>query len=474
MQFIIPPYLAHLATALAERDIPLYAVGGFVRDQILGWPHHDVDVCGPCLPEVLAEVSASLPWLRVIPRDTALGTVELRWQYGNEEYSAEYTTFRTESYPPGGFHRPDRVQLSVSLEEDALRRDFTMNAMYLRLPEGTLIDPLHGRKDARALVIRTTREPDAVFADDGLRLMRLVRFAVTMRASVHKKTWQGACRWVHLLRDIAPERISAELSSILLCDIHYPPREGEVSPVFRALEMLREMGALDIILPELTPCFTVEQDPRYHDFDVGHHLFCTCSRTPPDILLRLAALLHDVGKPTALEQNGRMLFHGELGAPAAESALLRLRYPRALARDVARLVETHMYDLQGNARIKKLRWFFARLGYPMAENWVAIRRADMLGSRARLFPGDPAMHWRDALADMMEEGAIDNPRHLALNGGEIAALMGEKPSPRVGQMKELLWMHAVEFPANNTKEALTRQLGIIRRSHPDFRSPKPE
>lgn len=474
MTFSIPDHLQFLARALRECGIPLYAVGGIVRDQVLGWPCHDIDLSGPALPQQLERACQTLPWLQCIPRDTALGTVELRWAWEGGEYSAEYTTFRTESYPPGGFHRPDQVRLSVSLEEDALRRDFTMNAMYLRLPEGELIDPLRGLRDTQRMVLRTTRAPDAVFADDGLRLMRLVRFAATLRASIDKATWKGACRWVGLLRDIAPERISAELTAILLCDVHYPPRAEEISPVYQALELLRRMGALEIILPPLTPCFEVAQDPRYHDFDVGRHQMCCCSRTPPVLLLRLAALLHDIGKPLALAQHGRMLFHDALGAPLAQDALLRLRYPKALAQDTAFLVENHMYDLTGKTRPRKLRWFFAQMGYPMAENWVALRRADMLGSRARLFPGDPAWHWQEALAQMMAEGAPDSSRLLALDGREIAALLGEKPSPRIGRMKELLWQHVVEYPSHNTKEELARQLGILRKSHPDFREAKIE
>jgi tRNA nucleotidyltransferase (CCA-adding enzyme) len=456
LQTEIPEFINAAAQAFKANGTPLYLVGGWPRNRLLGLPPGDLDVASELTPEKAAQLFNQVPGIRVIERDTRLGTLGVL----SEGIQAEYTAFRTESYGEGGAHRPDDVHFGATMKQDALRRDFTVNALYYDIAQGTDTDPLGGLPDVSAKILRTCRQPRETFADDGLRLMRLVRFASELGFEAEQETFGTARANARLILDIAPERIQAELNKLLLSDVRYPESKWETSPVLRGLHMLDTLGLLTLIAPEFESCRGVAQRKDFHDHDVLEHLFRTCACAPAKLEMRLAALLHDIGKPAALKAGGVMHSHDKLGEPMAREILTRLRYPNAVVDEVAALVRTHMYDLDGRTGEKRLRLFFTEMGKERAWKLVEIRRADVCGSKDEPSPFDPAAKWANLLTRMDEERVPWTQRELNVSGNELAALTGG-PSKAVGRLKRVLHEHAVLHPRDNERDKLLKMAGNL-------------
>lgn len=463
MQADIPEFIREAAKAFEANGMPLYLVGGWPRNRLLGLPPGDLDLASALPPDEAAALFRSLSGVKVAEKNRRLGTLGI-FREGRE---AEYTAFRTESYGAGGAHRPDDVRFGATMREDALRRDFTVNALYRDIMKGTDEDPLGGLADLGRRLLRTCRRPAETFADDGLRLMRLARLAAELGFDIEEETFAAACASAELMRDIAPERIQAELNRLLLADARYPGPKPETSPVLRGLRLLDGLGLLGRAVPEFEGCRGVAQRADYHDHDVLEHLFRTCACAPPVLELRLAALLHDIGKPEALRRGGRMLGHDRLGEAMAGGILARLRYPNAIAAEVAALVRRHMYDLDGSTGEKRLRLFFVKMGRERSRRLAELRRADVCGSRAGQAPGDPAEKWQALLDRMDAEGAPWTERELRIDGEALAELLGG-PSKAVGALKRALHAHAVLHPEDNDEETLRRLAARLMRGRQRF------
>jgi tRNA nucleotidyltransferase (CCA-adding enzyme) len=451
VETFIPEFLNAAAALFESNGTSLYLVGGWPRNRLLGLPPGDLDISSALPPSEAATLFSCVPGVRVIERDTRLGTLGVLC--GGTQ--AEYTAFRTESYGAGGAHRPDEVQFGATMLQDALRRDFTANALYHNIATGKDEDPLGGLADVAAKLLRTCRTPQETFADDGLRLMRLVRFAAELGFAIEPETALAAKANAALLLDIAPERVQAELNKILLCDTRYPAMAYAASPVLTGLELLDSLGLLECIAPEFGAARGVVQRADYHDHDVLEHLLHTCACSPSELPLRLAALLHDIGKPAAIEQSGRMLGHDKLGEGMAAAILRRLRYPHATVAEVSVLVRRHMYDLDGRTGAKRLRLFFAQMGRERAWKLVALRRADICGSKTEQAAGDPAEKWVRLLEQMDRENVPWTEQALAVSGTDLVQLAGG-PQPLVGALKQALHEHAVLHPKDNNRETLLR------------------
>ncbi len=214
--------LKALAEGLREKGFPLYVVGGAVRNSLMGIPVSDIDICSAARPQEIMELCSGMGF-KCVQKAIEFGTIEIH--AGKNRF--EYTTFRSDSYGEGGRHRPEAVKFTLSLEEDARRRDFTINALYCGVCDGTLHDPTGGLEDLKNGVIRAaSREPYRVLNDDGLRIMRMVRFAAELGFDIDKNTFETARALRERLRDVSAERIRDELNKILLSDIKYstPPR----------------------------------------------------------------------------------------------------------------------------------------------------------------------------------------------------------------------------------------------------------
>lgn len=445
--FEIPTALRQAAQRFATAGTPLYLVGGWPRNQLLGLPGGDFDICAAPVGQDAAALFAQVEGVRAVDRSTRLGTLSVV----GPGFQAEYTAWRTESYGAGGAHRPDAVAFGASMAQDALRRDFTVNALYYDIAADRLADPLGGDADLRQRVLRTCRAPEQTFDDDGLRLMRLARLAAELGFAPEPETFAAAAQRAALIEDIAPERIRAELERLLLCDTKYPGNDA--SAVLRGLHLLDELGLLGRILPELEACRGVGQRSDYHDYDVLEHCLHACAAAPAQLPLRLAALLHDVGKPAALAATGRMIGHDRLGEELTQQALMRLRFPNVIIGEVCALVRAHMVDLDGRMGEAKLRWFFVKMGHEQARALADLRRADVNGSRAQPQNGDPAAKWAALLEHMDTQGVPWDSADVAIDGDALCAVLGG-PSPKVGALKRLLHRHAVAHPEQNNRKRL--------------------
>ena len=327
-----------LAEAFAAASFELALVGGPVRDAFLGRTVHDLDFTTSATPdqiEKLVKPLADAIW----DVGRAFGTIAA--QLG--EHTVEITTYRADSYD-GSSRKPD-VVFGSSLEEDLFRRDFTMNAMALTLPEAKLVDPCNGLEDLLAGVLRTPIEPEISFQDDPLRMMRGARFTSQLGAVIHPDTLAAMTTLAPRIADISAERVREEFTRLLATE---SPRQG--------LEVLVETGIADIVLPEL-PALRLESDEHAHHKDVYQHTLTVVEQAieeerrrfpdqAPDVVLRVAALLHDIGKPATrrFEGGGVVTFyhHDVVGAKLAKKRLKALRFDNNTIDSVARLIELHL------------------------------------------------------------------------------------------------------------------------------------
>ena len=380
---------------------PLYAVGGCVRDEILGREVFDIDLTSACLQEE-AEKYAKAAGMRVLLGSKRLGTVMIK---GEKSY--EYTPFRVDSYPAGsGVHKPATVRFTEDIKEDARRRDFTVNALYYDILGGDTLDLLGGKADLDARLLRAVDDPRRVLGEDGLRIMRLYRFVAVLGFSAEEKTAAAAREMSGLLGDIAPERIRVELDKLLA---------GE-----HAAEGLRGLigcGAMRVIMPEFCENIGVKQDPAFHMYDVDEHILRTVEYAPPR--LRLAALLHDIGKGRCVREEGNMYRHAQVSAQMAEEIMTRLRYSKEQTRRTVRLVAAHMTDMRGDMRESKLRRFVAK-NADIIDDLTELIIAD---ARAACGNADREKCLRIArLRDKMQkEGVPFGVGELAINGNDVMA-----------------------------------------------------
>ena len=314
-----------LAAHFEKAGHQLYLVGGPVRDAWLGRPHADLDFATDATPEQTIAIVKPLAenlWLQ----GREFGTVGC--EVGG--LRTEITTFRTETYQPSSRH-PD-VTFAADIETDLSRRDFTVNAMAIQLPGMNAVDPFGGRDDLAKKLLRTPVDPDDSFSDDPLRMLRAFRFASQLDFQIAPEVLDSIERLREELRTVSAERIRDELSKLLV----------GAAPG-KALDLADRTGLTDLFLPELSS-LKLEQDPVHRHKDVFRHTLAVVERTPPVLVLRLAALLHDVGKPKTrrIGPEGVSFHHHEVvGAKMAEERLRELRFPNEIVEQVRMVIFLH-------------------------------------------------------------------------------------------------------------------------------------
>jgi poly(A) polymerase len=428
--------LAALFTSAGQR---IYLVGGSVRDAFLGGVHEDLDFATSASPEEIKQIAGG--WAGSLQTvGEAFGTVELR----RGDFSAQITTFRREVYREES--RKPRVAFSDRIEEDLSRRDFTINAIALALPDMELIDPHGGIADLGAGILRTPLDPEVSFSDDPLRMLRLFRFHATLGFAIDEHTAGAAKRMSNRIRIISPERIRDEMSKLMGA-----PAPGS------ALFGLVESGLTTHFLPEL-PALAMEQDPVHRHKDVLAHTVAVTEQTSPDLVLRWAALLHDIGKPaTRLYGPDGASFHGHdvVGARMARERLRTLRYPKAIVEDVSKLVRLH------------LRPHTLRMGWTDAAVRRYVRDAgDLLGKLNELVRCDVTTANRQRaegirrrldelearITELRAQEELDRLRP-PIDGHQVMAYLGIRPGPLVGEVMELLYERRIEEGAYSEEQA---------------------
>ena len=427
---------------LHDRGYECYLVGGAVRNLILGNQPSDFDFATNAPPE---QVMAT--YRRVIPTGIQHGTVTVLFRGA----SFEVTTYRTES-AYSDTRRPDHVEFVGRIEEDLERRDFTMNAMAFDPLTRTFLDPHHGEQDIHARIVRAIGDPAERFSEDALRMLRAVRFATGLEFSVHAETLGAIRACAQRIQAVSQERIRDELSKIVVS-----PRPSE------GFRMLLETGLLSLILPELAEGVGVEQRGN-HRFDVFEHSIRACDAAPADdLVVRLAALLHDIGKPRTMveEPDGTRRFHSHehVSAEMTGELLRRLRFPNRTIDAVVHLVRQHMFNYTPQWSDAAIRRFIARVGRDEFPRLVALRAADSEAIRGERIDTRPLEELAHRVREHLSADSAVSIGDLAVNGRDLMEA-GIPPGPAMGVVLRELLNAVLDDPTLNTKPRL---LEIARR-----------
>lgn len=439
----VPEEVVAVSKTLAEAGFEAYLVGGCVRDMVLVREPKDWDVATDAKPE---EVQKLFPG-SVYEND--FGTVGVKTESGNEQLKiVQVTTYRIEGKYTDKRH-PDEVKFAADIEDDLSRRDFTVNAMAMDM-KGDIVDPFGGARDLKDRVIRTVGAPEERFSEDALRLMRAVRFSVELDFEVEMSTRRAIVKLAGGLEAIAKERVRDELVKILMT-----PNAA------KGIILLEELDLLRYVLPELREGIGVGQN-KHHIYTVFEHNVRALDYTAREgysLAVRMAALLHDVGKPKVKGGSGpdsTFYQHEYVGAKMAVRMLDRLRFSREFTEQVAHLVRSHMfyYDT-GVISPAGVRRFVVRVGPENIDDLLKVREADRIGSGVK-----KAMPYRlRHLLFMIEKVKRDplSPKMLALRGDDLMSLLGLPQSPRVGWVLNALMEEVIDEPKKNEKKYLEKR-----------------
>lgn len=428
----IPVFVREILAKLESAGYEAWCVGGCVRDLLLGTSPSDWDVTTSALPEEVLSLFVGCS----LPTGLQHGTITVCTEEGN----VEVTTFRKD----GAYldhRRPESVEFTATLEEDLLRRDFTVNAMAMDL-RGELRDPYGGRADLEKRVLRCVGDPDARFEEDALRIMRALRFSAVIPMEIEPATAERIHAKRELLRDIAAERIQTELCK-LLC--------GQC-----AADVLRLYpDVIGVFWPELLETVGFDQKNYHHCYDVWEHTLHAVEATPSDLILRLTVLLHDIGKPRCflLDEQGVGHFrgHGAVSRDLSDAMLRRLKFSNAVRETVVRLVEWHDRKIVGTERAIRRALF--HLGEADLRRLIMVKRADNLAQAPEFLGRQQEL---TALEELLEEvlraDACFSLKQLAVDGSDLQE-MGFVGAA-IGTMLRKLLSCVIEEELPNEREAL--------------------
>ncbi|MFD3734664.1 CCA tRNA nucleotidyltransferase [Streptomyces sp. NPDC058632] len=443
----VAPVADDLARRFQEAGFSLALVGGSVRDALLGRLGNDLDFTTDARPQDVLKIIR--PWADAVWEvGIAFGTVgaqkEARVGDADRSFQIEVTTYRSEAYDRTS--RKPEVAYGNSIEEDLVRRDFTVNAMAVGLPEKEFIDPYGGLDDLATGVLRTPGTPEASFSDDPLRMMRAARFAAQLDFEVAPEVVAALQEMAGRIEIVSAERVRDELNKLVLSAY---PRKG--------LTLLVDTGLADHVLPEL-PALRLESDEHHRHKDVYEHTLIVLEQAMaleddgPDLTLRLAALLHDIGKPRTrrFENDGRVSFHHHevVGAKMTKKRLTALKYSNELVKDISRLVELHLrfhgYGM-GEWTDSAVRRYVRDAG-PLLSRLHKLTRSDCTtrnrrraAALSRAYDG-----LEERIAKLQEQEELDAIRP-DLDGNQIMEALGVSPGPAVGQA----YKHLLELRLEN-------------------------
>lgn len=483
MQTKLPPYVLTILEKFQKAGFEIYVVGGAVRDLLLGRKDFDWDFTTNATPEEI---------LKIFPEgfyDNKFGTVGI--SHESSRYPYEITTFRREVGYSDKRH-PDKVLWGKTLEEDLARRDFTINAMALRLEAAEqrtkgkeqrktnlpmfyvlcsmfLIDPFNGQEDLKNKIIRAVGDPVQRFNEDALRMMRAIRIAAEISLPdrpagrpagrqgfvIEEKTFEAIKMHSTLINQIAKERVKEELFRIL----------ASLNP-YEGMLMLHNSGLMHEIMPEFEEGYGVEQKSpgRHHIYDVATHSLLALKNCPSkDPLVRFATLIHDIGKPRTqkVTSDGVITFynHEVIGSRIAKDIANRLRFSKKEKDKLWILVRRHQFTVDERQTDKAIRKFIRNVGVENIQDMLDLRTGDRLGG------GSKKTSWRLEEFKKRIEEVQKQPfsiKDLKINGKDVMELLKIPPSPKVGEILQKLFEEVEENPSRNTREYL---LGRIKELH---------
>ena len=442
----IPREVKHIAEMLREANHSAYLVGGCVRDLLLKRKPKDWDIATEAKPEEIQRLFPDSVY------ENTFGTVGIKTESGDESVNiVEVTTFRTESEYSDRRH-PDAVQFANTIEDDLARRDFTINAMaiaapFSRITTRSVVDPFGGRDDIAARRVKAVGDPRKRFEEDAVRLMRAIRFAAELDFSIEERTFVALQAEQETLGMIAKERVRDELVKILMT-----PRAAE------GVIGLKDAGLLRYVVPELAEGIGCGQNKHhiYSVFDHNVRALRYAAEKGYSLEVRLASLLHDVGKPKTKRGEGAdSTFYGHevVGAKMAMRALDRLRFPKDSIDRVVHLVRYHLFYYNvGEVTEAGVRRFLSRVGAENIDDLIKVREADRIGSGVPKAVPYKLRH----LLFMIEKVKRDpvHPKMLAVRGDDVMQILGIGPGPKIGAILSVLLEAVLDDPSRNTKEYL--------------------
>ena len=419
-----------------------YVAGGAVRDLIMNKMPNDYDIATDAKPDDVKKL-----FRKTIDTGIKHGTVTVI--ENGEGY--EITTFRKDGAYSDNRH-PSEIEYVKDKRIDCLRRDFTINAMMYN-PESGLVDFFCGRRDIRKHIIRCVGKPEDRFKEDALRMLRAVRFKAQLGFEIEERTELAIRKYAVLIKKVSKERILDELNKILLSDNPDGVRD------------LHRLGLLKFILPELERCFGEKQRNKFHIYDVGEHIMQTIKNTPPDLILRWAALLHDTGKPccSSVDSNGIIHFYGHHreSRRITVDVLHRLHMDSNSIRDIALLVENHDYRVEPSfGAVKRM---MSKTGADLFEKLLTLQKADNAAKNPELLP-EKLKHIDGGLEIYREVLAKNQPYRvtdLVLNGRDLMEI-GYRQGKEIGDTLKALLDEVIIRPELNTRAYLVKRAKEMR------------
>lgn len=444
----IPKEVSGVAEVLEDAGFEAYLVGGCVRDLVIGRTPKDWDITTNANPE---EIQALFPETYCNNDYGTVGVV-------NEDVEdltlkvVEVTPYRSEGEYTDR-RRPDKVEFGVSLEEDLERRDFTINAIAFRILDEKLVDLFDGEGDLRKKRLKTVGNPDERFGEDALRMMRAVRLSSELNFAIEAETMASIAKNSALLSHISAERIQGEFLRII-----------DSSNPMLGVAMLEKLGLIDYILPEIKESIGCEQG-GIHAYDVYEHSLRSLQAAADkgySTEMRLAALLHDIGKPATRREGGRtkrytFFGHEVVGARMTNKIMKRLKMPLDIARKVETLVRWHMFFADPDlVTLSAVRRTIARVGQENIEDLLNLRVCDRVGTGR---PKEQPFRFRKYKS--MVDQALRDPvsvKMLKTDGERIMKQTGEKPGRKLGYVLHALLEEVLENPEKNTEEYLDKRV----------------
>ena len=454
---VIPKEVKSVLEDLQKAGFEAYIVGGCVRDFLLDLEPKDWDVTTNAKPEEIQKVFPDSFY------ENNFLTVTARTGSKNEKLAEiEITTYRLEAKYSDKRH-PDQVKYAKKLEDDLSRRDFTVNEMAMD-DKKKAIDLFEGQKDLKKKIIKTVGNPEERFNEDALRMLRAARFATTLNFEIEKETAEAIKKNSVWLEAISEERIRDEFVKIIMSD-----RAAD------GVELLRELGLLKYIIPELLENFGVAQN-KHHKYDAYQHLIKSleyAAKEKNNMYVRMAALLHDVAKSrikVGKDEDATFYNHEIVGAKMTFQILSRLKFSRKEIEKITRLVRYHMFyynvDEVKEASVRRL---IKNVGPENIEELLQVRLADRIGSGVPKAEPYKLRHFK-YLVDKVSKDPI-SAKMLKINGNDLMKILEVKPGPKIGQILDVLLGRVLDDPKNNTKEFLEAEsFKLIKLSDKELKS----
>ncbi len=444
----IPKEVKTIISKLEKRGFEAFVVGGCVRDLLRGTDPNDWDVATSAKPEEIQKV-----FPKSFYENKFLTVTVQTGSKSSTTKEVEITTYRNESKYTDKRH-PDEIKFAKSIQEDLARRDFTINAIALgisgaKVPE--VIDPFLGQQDLKNKIIRAVGVAQDRFTEDALRMMRAIRFATTLDFTIEEKTAIAIKKNASLLKIISQERIREELIKIIMA-----------AGAAQGIEMLRELGLLRYIIPELEEGYQVTQN-KHHIYECYEHALFSLKYAAQknfNIYVRMAALLHDIGKPKSKRgegENATFYNHEMIGAKMTSQLLTRLRFSQKDVEKITKLVRFHLFYYNvDEVTESSVRRLVRQVGQENTEELLQVRMCDRIGSGVPKAEPYKLRHLKYVI-DKVAQDPI-SVKMLKVTGNDAMKQLGIQPGPKVGQILDILLSYVLEEPKNNKRDFLEKEI----------------